>query len=155
MDEIVAFLKGSLIEDLYLKQPESFEVEGKEHLVCKLNKSMYSLWQSPKIWGDEVRDFLLSINFDQCKIYPCTYVRHDKSRDMFTFIYLHVDYLAITGNEIPYVKSQISARWEMEDLGVAQLVVAIHVVRHDQHSYSLNQAALAQTILDLSNFTNL
>lgn len=38
---------------------------------------------------------------------------------------------------------------------MAQSVVGIHVVRNGEHSYSLNQAALAQTILDRFDLNNL
>lgn len=152
MDAIAAFLNGDLTEDLYLEQPEGFVVPGKEHMVCKLNKSIYGLKQSPKIWGDDVKEFLLSINFTQCKIDPCTYIRQEL--DKFTAIYLHVDDMAITGNDISNIKSQIASRWDMEDLGVAKSVVGIQIIRHSLNNITLNQSARAQLILDRFKFNN-
>lgn len=153
MDAIAAFLNGDLTEDLYLEQPEGFVIPGKEHLVCKLNKSIYGLKQSPKIWGDDVKEFLLSANFTQCKIDPCTYIRQDQ--DKFTAIYLHVDDMAITGNDIDNIKRQIASRWDMEDLGVAKSVVGIQIIRNSPNNITLNQAALSQLILDRFDFNNL
>jgi hypothetical protein len=37
------FLHGDLEEKIYMKQPQRFEVKGKEKLVCKLKKKLYGL----------------------------------------------------------------------------------------------------------------
>jgi hypothetical protein len=43
MDINTAFLNGNLQENVYMAQPEGFAVEGKEHMRCKLKKSLYVL----------------------------------------------------------------------------------------------------------------
>ena len=43
MDVTAAFLNGDLKEEVYMKQPETFVEEGKEHLVCKLKHSLLEL----------------------------------------------------------------------------------------------------------------
>lgn len=58
-----------------------------------------------------------------------------------------MDNLAITGNCIPEFKMLISSHWEMEDLGIVQMVVGIGINRVDEFSYSLSQSKFAQTIL--------
>ena len=44
------FLHGYMEEEIYMKQLEGFVVKGKNELVCKLNKSLYGLKQSPRTW---------------------------------------------------------------------------------------------------------
>ena len=46
MDISTAFLNAKLEEKIYMSQPEGYVKEGKEELVCKLNKSIYGLKQS-------------------------------------------------------------------------------------------------------------
>ena len=43
MDVRKTFLNGDLVEDVYMSQPIDFEEVGKEHMVCKLQKSIYGL----------------------------------------------------------------------------------------------------------------
>ena len=49
LDVKTAFLHGDL-EELYMHQPEGFQVRGKEDMVCRLKKSLYGLKQAPRQW---------------------------------------------------------------------------------------------------------
>ena len=48
MDVKTAFLHGGLEEEIYMKQPDGFLIEGKEDCVCRLRKSLYGLKQVPR-----------------------------------------------------------------------------------------------------------
>ena len=63
LDVTAAFLNGYLEEEVYMKQPEGFVVEGKEHLVCKLKHSLYGLKQSPRCWNYVLDSHLKSMGF--------------------------------------------------------------------------------------------
>ena len=43
MDVRTTLLNGDLVEDVYMSQPTGFEEVCKEHMVCKLQKSIYGL----------------------------------------------------------------------------------------------------------------
>ena len=45
-----AYLNGILEDDVYIGQPEGFIEKGTEQLVCKLNKGIYRLKQSGRVW---------------------------------------------------------------------------------------------------------
>lgn len=51
-----AFLNGKWSETIYLKQPQGYEVRGKEELALKLNRSTYGLKQSVNVWNKCIAD---------------------------------------------------------------------------------------------------
>jgi len=61
MDVKTAFLNGDLEEDVYMDQLVGFIEEGKEHMVCKLKKSIYGLKQASKQWYLKFNDTIVSL----------------------------------------------------------------------------------------------
>ena len=53
-----AFLYGDLNEEIYMTQPDGYKAAGKEHLACKLKKSLYGLKQSPRQWYKRFDKFI-------------------------------------------------------------------------------------------------
>ena len=50
MDVRTVFLNEDLVEDVNMSQPIGFEEVGKDHMVCKLQKSIYGLKQASRQW---------------------------------------------------------------------------------------------------------
>ena len=44
------FLHGDLEEEIYMQQPQGYEVKGKDNLVCRLKNILYGLKQAPRKW---------------------------------------------------------------------------------------------------------
>ena len=55
-----AFLYGNLEEEIYMSQPTGFKTARKEHMVCKLKKSLYRLKQSSRQWYKHFYSFMRS-----------------------------------------------------------------------------------------------
>jgi hypothetical protein len=48
LDVKETFLHGDLEEEIYMQQPQGYEVKGKGNLVCGLKKILYGLKQDPR-----------------------------------------------------------------------------------------------------------
>ena len=59
-----AYLNGTLEEEIYMKQPEIFEVGGPDH-VCKLVMPLYGLKQACRVWNKTLHSVLSLMGF-QC-----------------------------------------------------------------------------------------
>lgn len=68
-----AFLNGNLEETIFMKQPPGFEVEGEEHKVCLLKKSLYGLKQAARTWNQAIHKVLVLGKFVQSTSDPCLY----------------------------------------------------------------------------------
>ena len=67
------FLHGDLEEEIYMKQLEGFVVKGKQELVCILNRSLYGLKKSPRMWYQNFKTYILSFGFVRSKVDHCIY----------------------------------------------------------------------------------
>ena len=68
MDVKSAFLNGVIEEEVYVKQPPSFEdLQHPDH-VYKLKKSLYGLKQAPRAWYDRLSNFLIKNDFKQGQV---------------------------------------------------------------------------------------
>nr|GEU29867.1 hypothetical protein [Tanacetum cinerariifolium] len=65
MDVKMAFLHGSLKEDMYVCQPEGFIDADYPSYVYKLKKALYGLKQASRAWYDELSMFLLQNEFSK------------------------------------------------------------------------------------------
>eukprot|EP00253_Pinus_taeda_P011534 PITA_11534 len=63
MDVKTAFLNGFIQEEVYIEQPQGFEVHGKESHVCRLKKALYGLKQAPRAWYSRIDTYLQGMGF--------------------------------------------------------------------------------------------
>ncbi|RVW18790.1 Retrovirus-related Pol polyprotein from transposon TNT 1-94 [Vitis vinifera] len=120
MDVKTAFLNGSLDECIYMKQPEGFITNGQEHLLCKLNRSIYGLKQASRSWNTCFDQTIKTFGFDQCHDESCVYKKWNGKK--VVFLVLYVDDILLIGNCIGMltsVKDWLSQRFDMKDLGEA------------------------------------
>jgi hypothetical protein len=67
MDVKSAFLNGYLEEEVFVEQPQGFEVQGKEHQVYKLKKDLYGLNQEPRTWCARINGYFQESGFNRRK----------------------------------------------------------------------------------------
>jgi len=132
MDVKIAFLNGELEEEIYMDQPDGFVAKGQEGKVCKLLKSLYGLKQAPKQWHEKFDKTLTSAGFAVNEADKCVYYRYGGGNGVILCLYV-VDIL-IFGNNIDVIKEVkdfLSNNFEMKDLGEADVILNIKLLREE------------------------
>lgn len=79
LDVKSAFLYGTISEEIYVDQPERFEIRGQEHKVYKRKNALYGLKQTPRAWYSKIDSFLLGFGFRRNGNEPTLYLKKIKS----------------------------------------------------------------------------
>ena len=90
LDVKIAFLHGDLKEEIYMDHLEGFNVKGKEHMVCKLKKSLYGLKQTSRQWYKKFDSFMVGHGYTRTNANHCMYVIKF-SISKFVILLLYVD----------------------------------------------------------------
>ena len=126
MDVKTAFLHGDLEEEIYMKQPQGFEVRGNENMVCKLQKSLYGLKQAPRQCYKKFDSFMSSNGFSRCQADHCCYIKN--LGNSYIILLLYVDDMLIASackREIDKLKRELSKEFAMKDLGDVEHILGM------------------------------
>jgi hypothetical protein len=139
MDVKTAFLNGELEEEIYMDQPEGFVVKGQKGMVCKLVKSLYGLKQALKQWHDKFDKTLTSVGFVTNEADKCVYYLYGGGEGVILCLY--VDDILIFGMSlelIKEVKDFLSQKFEMKDLGEADVILNIKLIKGENCGVTLS-----------------
>ena len=88
MDVKTTFLNGVIEEEVYIKQPQGFEVEYKVTHICKLKKDLYGLKQYTISWYGRIDIFLTSLGSTKSKFDPNLYMKIMDDEPLILILYV-------------------------------------------------------------------
>ncbi|RVW45970.1 Soluble starch synthase 3, chloroplastic/amyloplastic [Vitis vinifera] len=126
-----AFLNGDLEEEVYMEIPPGFEESMAKNQVCKLQKSLYGLKQSPRAWFDRFTKAVLKLGYKQGQADHTLFVKKSRAGKM-TILIVYVDDIILSGNdmeELQNLKKYLSEEFEIKDLGNLKYFLGMEVAR--------------------------
>jgi hypothetical protein len=120
-DVVTAFLNGHLDDDehIWIRLPDG--------RIVKVNKALYGLRRSPRLWYQELAKFLKSIGFNPIEADPCVFVN-----DTGLIILAYVDDLVMitqTTAKMAKLKAQLFSKFKCHDLGPISHYLGIRICR--------------------------
>ena len=157
LDVKTTFLHGDLEEDIYMQQPQGYEVKGKENLVCRLNKSLYGLEQAPRQWYMKFDKFMIKHGYNKCHSNHCVYFKIlDNGR--YIILLLYVDGMLVVGSniqDINVLKIKLANSFAMKDLGSTKKILGMRITRdRKNHKLTLSQGEYIENMLDRLRMQN-
>lgn len=147
VDVTTAFLHGELHETVFMEQPEGFVQPGQESKVCLLQKAIYGLRQSSRVWYEKVDAVLVAAGYTKSEYEPCVYFKRDG--ESCTYIALYVDDFFLFSNskqELKAIKEVLGGKFNIKDLGPVKECLGVRVTK-EADGYRLDQERYAEEVL--------
>ncbi|CAJ2635918.1 unnamed protein product [Trifolium pratense] len=125
-----AFLNGDLEEEVYMDIPPGFEDKFGSN-VCKLNKSLYELKQSPRAWFEKFTYSMKKQGYIQGQADHTLFTKFSQDGKIVVLI-VYVDDIVLTGDDIvemARVKEKLALDFEIKDLGSMRYFLGMEVAR--------------------------
>ena len=122
------FLAHNLDEKIYIKQSKRFIDETNK--VCKLERSLYKLKQSTRLWNQYLDQYLRKIEFDQINMNHCLYI----NKNISIIIAMWVNDLIVFNKDIMRIdllKQWLKTKFEMKNTRELQYFLDIQI-HHDR-----------------------
>ena len=156
MDVITTYLYGSIYSDIHMKIPEGFKLseavstKHRSMLSIKLQRSLYGLKQSGRMWYNRLCEYLLKEGYVNNPICPCVFIK--KSEIGFVIIAIFVDDLNLVGTpeELTKIVEYLKKEFEMKDLGKTKFCIGLQI-EHFPNGVLVHQSTYIKKILKRLN----
>jgi len=151
MDVVTTYLYGSLDNDIYMKIPEGYKTpeaynsKFRSIYSIKLQRSLYGLKQSERMWYNRLSEYLLKEGFENNPICPCVFIK--KSKSGFAIIAVYVDDLNLVGTpeELTKTATYLKNEFEMKDLGKTKFCLGLQI-EHFQNRILVHQSTYTEKV---------
>ncbi|KAG3105800.1 hypothetical protein PI125_g13360 [Phytophthora idaei] len=129
------------------EQLRALGVTSKHDLVLILEKGLYGLNQSGRLWNYLLRGILVSLGFQQCYTDSCLYTKSE--RDGTTLVGIYVDDILVTAtseNKVGRFFDDMQIV-ELKDLGVVSKFLGIAFHYDEEDGWALDQERVIQDML--------
>lgn len=100
-DVRTAFLYGKLDEEIFMELPMSLKtVDNSSEMVCRLEKSLYSLKQAPRCWNRRFCDFLRQFKFKHTNADECIFYSDYQSLTIYFALFVDDGLIACKSQKV-------------------------------------------------------
>ena len=124
-----AFVQSDIDTLIYVRQADGFQVNGPKW-VWRLNKSLYGLKQSPRLFGKKLADVMRKMGCTQLHSDPCVHIWERDGIKIFVPVFVDDITLASRSQEAQDAfVAELATHFKLHDLGPTSLLLGIDITR--------------------------
>ncbi|CAI7807518.1 unnamed protein product [Closterium sp. NIES-54] len=155
LDFSIAFLQGSLHEEIWLRRPPGFTGSFLAGTLWSLRWPFYGLRQAPRKWHDTLRTTLAALGFAPSTADPSLFLRTDTSlAPLYVLVYVDDLVFATADTDaLALVKSELQQRHTCTDLGELRNYLGLQITRdRARRTITLTQSHMVHQVLQRFDF---
>ncbi|KAF7372247.1 Gag-Pol polyprotein [Mycena venus] len=150
IDFEAAYLNSETKEEIYMEQPQGYEVPGKEHWACQLKKTIYGTMQGRRDWAETLGRTYDDLGYVASKADPCVRVKSsDEGAYTLTDTYTDDVWGASSSlAEAELRKAELVEVWDIKNVANAHHLLGMHVNQNlEAGTVTLSQRAYFEKVL--------
>jgi transposase InsO family protein len=124
-----AFINSDIDAEVYMAQPLGYVQHGPKY-VCKLNKSIYGLKQSSRLWGEKLCAAMLELGFKKAYSDPSLYIfDRDNIRVIVPVFVDDITLASKSTDALDKFVAELATYFKLRDLGPTSLLLGVEITR--------------------------
>ena len=118
MDVKSAFLNGDIEEEVYIEQPEGFQLTNNPDNVYKLKKALYGLKQAPRAWYYRLDKYIKDKGFKKGTVDNNMYIKYEGDNLLVVLVYVDdIIFGCINDSSVEWFSNATQPKFEMSMIG--------------------------------------
>ncbi|KAL6191229.1 hypothetical protein ACLB2K_037620 [Fragaria x ananassa] len=133
MDVVTAYLYRDLDSKIYMKVldgitlPKSSDSKPRSAYAIRLQRSLYELNQSGRMWYTRLSDYLIRKGYKNDELCPCVFIKKTSSGCAIVAVYVNDMNIIDTLDEIKETVAYLKSEFEMKDLGKTRFCLGLEL----------------------------
>jgi hypothetical protein len=147
MDVKLAFLNGDLNEEVYMKQPEHFQLSDNPDLVCKMKKALYGFKKAPRAWYHRLDTYLKYKGFKRGIVDNNLYIKTEDND--FLIVLVCVDDIIFGCNKdslVQWLASTMESEFEMSMIGELSFFLGLQITQRSEGMFISQEKYLREML---------
>jgi hypothetical protein len=133
MDVKSSFLNGELEEEVYIEQPEGFQLSENAYYVCKLKNAMYGLKEDPRAWYSRLDKYLHQARFRKGSAENNLYIKVSQGNILLVEVYVDdIIFGSVDDRLSQKFAKDMQNEFEMSLLGELSLFLGLQIRQSNQ-----------------------
>jgi hypothetical protein len=133
MDVKSTFLNGELEEEIYIEQPEGFQLSENTDYVCKLKKALYGLKQGPRAWYSRLDKYLQQSGFKKGSADNNLYIKVSQGNILLIEVYVDNIIFGCDDDKLSQkFAKDMQNKFEMSLLGELSFFLGLQIRQNNQ-----------------------